>query len=72
MCVYVCITRKRRTNRPLPVIVVPMSRSPYRARFLIDNSVLTKEYIVLFKISSSVCIEKDFWYEALAAITFVV
>lgn len=62
--------KKRRTNRPLAVIFMPTSQSPYRARFLIDNSVLTKEDIVLFKISSSVFIEKDFWYEALAAITF--
>jgi hypothetical protein len=63
--------KKMRTNRPLAVIV-PTSRSPYRARFLIDNSVLTKEDMVLFKISSSVYIEKDFWCEALAAITFIV
>jgi len=64
--------KKRRTNRPLAVIVVPTSQSPYRARFLIDNSLLTKEDIVLFKISSSVYIEKDFLCEVLAAITFVV
>jgi len=64
--------KERRTNRPLAVIVVPTSRSPYRRRFLIDNSVLTKEDIVLFKISSSVYIEKDFWCEGLAAVTFIV
>lgn len=52
--------KKRRTNRPLAAIVVPPSRSPYRALFLIDNSVLTKEDILLFKISSSVYTEKDF------------